>query len=69
MFMIIKYLTTQSVKVKSDTFNQIMNYISSQKNLCTVKEQNNKLMLVFDNVRDIHQAKVIIQNVLQGIGK
>ncbi len=54
---------------KSDTFNQIMNYISSQKNLCTVKEQNNKLMLVFDNVRDIHQAKVIIQNVLQGIGK
>lgn len=54
---------------KSNVFGQIMNYISSQKNFCTVKEQNNKLMLVFDNVKDIHQAKVIIQNILQGIGE
>jgi transcription-repair coupling factor (superfamily II helicase) len=51
---------------KSELFGKIMAYISSQKNLCSVKEQNNKLMLVFENIKDIHQAKYILQSILDG---
>jgi transcription-repair coupling factor (superfamily II helicase) len=51
---------------QSELFAKMINYISSQRNLCTVKEQNNKLMLIFENVKDIHQAKYILQSVLDG---
>ncbi|MCX7729333.1 MAG: transcription-repair coupling factor [Bacteroidia bacterium] len=57
----------EHVFYKSDVFSKIMSYISSQKNFCNVKEQNNKLMLIFENVKEIKHAQIIIQNIYHAI--
>lgn len=57
----------EHVFYKSDLFGKIMNFISAQKNFCTVKEQNNKWMLVFENIKDIHHAKIVMENIIEGI--
>ena len=49
---------------KTDIFARLLQFISAQKNYGTLKEQNNKLMLIFENIKDIHQAKSIVQNIL-----
>lgn len=52
---------------KTSVFEKIMSFISTHKSFCNVKEQNNKLMLIFDNVKDIHQAQTKIQMLLQNV--
>ena len=52
---------------KTNIFDKLLQYISAQKNYCTVKEQNNKLMLIFENVKSIQQAQIIIENLLSQV--
>lgn len=48
---------------KTAMFQRIISFISSQKNYCQVREQNNKLMLVFENVKDVHRAYNIVHHL------
>ncbi len=48
---------------QTNTFEKILHFISLQKNFCTLKEQNNKLQLLFESVTDIHQAQAILQTL------
>ncbi len=45
--------------------DKILRFISSQKSYCQVKEQNSKLMLIFEKVENIHTAYTIIQNIYE----
>ncbi len=48
---------------KTDLFRKLMSIISKHHNLCQVKEQNNKLLLIFENTKNIHEAFIILQNI------
>ncbi|GIV28200.1 MAG: hypothetical protein KatS3mg027_2014 [Bacteroidia bacterium] len=66
--MILVFISNQEhVFYKSKLFDNILNFISSQKNFCIIKEQNNKLMLVFDSVKDIHHAQLLIQTIYSDV--
>lgn len=52
---------------KSPVFEKIINFIAAQRNFCTLQEKNNKLTLVFENIKDIHQAYIVIQNIKENV--
>ncbi len=56
---------SQHVFYKTGMLDKILRFISSQKSYCQVKEQNSKLMLIFEKVENIHTAYTIIQNIYE----
>lgn len=51
----------QSPYYQSARFTHVLNYVQQNQRACKMKEKNNKLSLVFENVTAIHQAITVIQ--------
>lgn len=51
----------QSPYYQSARFTQVLNYVQQNQRACKMKEKNNKLSLVFENVTAIHQAIALLK--------
>ena len=51
----------QSPYYQSARFTHVLNYVQQNQRACKMKEKNNKLSLVFENVTAIHQAISVIE--------
>lgn len=54
-----------SLFYQSDAFTKVLKFVQSNPKTCTMKERNDKLSLVFENVKSIQQAIDLIQPILQ----
>lgn len=49
---------------QSATFTQVLQFVQQNSGLCKMKEKNNKLSLVFDNVEDVKKAIELIEPIV-----
>ncbi|MCB0379885.1 MAG: transcription-repair coupling factor [Flavobacteriales bacterium] len=54
-----------SLFYQSDSFTKVLKYVQSNPRFCAMKERNEKLTLVFENVKSIKQAIELIEPILQ----
>jgi transcription-repair coupling factor (superfamily II helicase) len=52
---------------QSNTFTNVLRYVQANQKLCSMKERNDKLTLVFENVRTIKQANQLLEPIIQPI--
>ncbi|MBE7443681.1 MAG: transcription-repair coupling factor, partial [Flavobacteriales bacterium] len=52
---------------QSNTFTNVLRYVQANQKLCSMKERNDKLTLVFDNVKTIKQANQLLEPIIQPI--
>lgn len=54
-----------SLFYQSDSFTKVLKYVQNNPRICSMKERNEKLTLVFENVTTIKQAIELIEPMLQ----
>ncbi|MGE0562481.1 MAG: transcription-repair coupling factor [Flavobacteriales bacterium] len=54
-----------SLFYQSDSFTKVLKYVQSNPRLCAMKERNDKLTLVFENVKSIKQAIELLEPIMQ----
>jgi len=54
-----------SLFYQSDSFTKVLKYVQTNPRICTMKERNDKLTLVFENVKSIKQAIELIEPIIQ----
>jgi transcription-repair coupling factor (superfamily II helicase) len=52
---------------QSNTFTNVLRYVQANQKLCSMKERNDKLTLVFENVKTIKQANQLLEPIIQPI--
>jgi len=52
---------------QSNTFTNVLRYVQANQKLCSMKERNDKLTLVFDNVKTIKQANELLEPIIQPV--
>lgn len=49
---------------QSNTFTNVLRYVQANQKLCSMKERNDKLTLVFENVKTIKQANQLLEPII-----
>ena len=64
--MIGYYITEkESLFFETKLFNETIAYIANNPSKCILKEENNKLSLVFDKIESIEEAKILFESIIK----
>jgi Transcription-repair coupling factor (superfamily II helicase) len=62
--MVGKFTTTYPSYFESETFTQVLNYVQKNKKGVSLKEKNQKLMMIFENIKTINEANFKLSKIL-----
>lgn len=62
--MVGKFTTTHPRYFESDTFTKVLSYVQKNKRNVFLKEKNQKLMMTFENIKNISDANIKISEIL-----
>ena len=59
-----KFTTTHPRYFESDNFTKVLSYVQKNKRNVSLKEKNQKLMMTFENIKNISDANIKVSEIL-----